>query len=139
MSSRGAIAFARTGRRVAYRRARDAPMAAASRARQKAAPINSAGAQAIARQTVKRVIRSRAEAKFWTVAPTAIVMDTTGLIQSVFDPPTGTTDQTRTGDKVQMLNFYIPRLLGGGHPRRPRKGYYLSVAPNQRRNYAERC
>jgi len=107
MTSRGAVAMARTGRRTAFRRKVDGPAYAAAKAVQRAKPINTAGAQAVARRAVRNAIRTNMDHKWFPFSQNwqSIFDDGNTTCFSLCDIPTGTTDGTRIGDGLQLTEF----------------------------------
>lgn len=115
MSRRAAAAISTGRKNVAYRKSRDAGNLAAIRAVARARPINSAGAQAIARKVVKSQLNTTQEEKFFCTAAVGTNCDDTNAIcYSLCDVPqstTAATDTTRSGDQIRLKNFEF-RLSG---------------------------
>lgn len=105
--SRSAIAKQRTGRNVAFRRKLDAGAYAAAKARQRAAPINSAGAQAVARRAVRSALNSQLDHKWLPSAAVyqATFDDANTVCVDLTNISQGNADGQRIGDSIQLTNF----------------------------------
>lgn len=105
----------------AFRRKRDAGNLSAIRAVARARPINSAGAQTIARRVVRNAMSKNLESKYW---PLSGVTDNTStpyfdddpnlvLLSGIPQSTTAATDRTRIGDTVMFKSMEFRANLYG--------------------------
>lgn len=120
MSRRTAAAM-NTGRpNVAYRRKRDAGTAATLRAVARARPVNVAGAQAIARRTVRRAMDNAMEDKYWSKSVLAqSILDNSTAWQpsnecAVPQSSTAGNDGTRVGDQITLKSYEFRMTWSAG-------------------------
>jgi len=121
MSRRLAAAMSTGKKNIAYRRKRDSANLAAIRAVARARPINTAGAQSIARTAIRSWARSNLEDKYWNTVSQAdgtasSFWTTAPTIVSLSEIPNTTppTDISRVGDKVTLTGMEFRALVYGG-------------------------
>jgi len=104
MSRRAAAAMSTGRKSSAFRRKRDTGNLASLKAVARARPVNTAGAQAIARQTFKRALAAKAEVKYWSQAGNFnTTWDDANTVCTILTPvpqaTVGATDTTRQGEE----------------------------------------
>lgn len=122
MSRRAAAALSTGKKNVAFSKKRDSANLAAIRAVARSRPINSAGAQVIARHVVRNWAAKNIEDKYYVIAGLTDGtvnprVSSTPTILDLSNIPLQTspsTDQTRVGDKVTAMNFEFRGSIFGG-------------------------
>lgn len=106
-TSRAAISRQRTGRNTAFRRKVDSAAYASAKARARAAPINVAGAQAVARRALRSYTLGSLESKIFAFSNgyNATIDDSNTACISLCDVIKGQDDGTRIGDEIKLQSF----------------------------------